>query len=777
MSQRLLLIVFLGFLLAPAAHVQSQEMRVSQIPIPDGATDLSIMKRRGDIRFQVTTDFKVTGNYYAKALAEQKWKKSGKDNLQRNFWVQSFVKDDLSLEVRVDSRGQGCEVRLTPNGLLWEEDDQPTPKDLPLPQDASEIEYDDFFESIEFKSQSSVKELAEFLTQQLTEKNWTKVATEYDLETFVRISFAHGKSTLSVDIRDEDSGSEVAIKTKGMQWDAVIAENERAERLAEEAEEADEDAEEDEDSTQRKEIAGKPLEIPERKEKPKQGIEKLPQLPNEATVVMDGETYQLMSIIAYEVYEDGQWWTKVLATQKPIKQDSLLEKLKSTGTDNKADGSSTSWPSPYLQITLDEDDQPWRLDLQADNTPGNGSGSEVIGSALVENGRARGTVQLKEPGSFFDKVYTGEISFDVPLLTRHSTPAKRLVDAPKLDNSGSLTIGDRTYKLPNVVAYEMKQFDERMKTIVLSEKPLSLSKLKAALGKKSADDYFEFIPQVKLLVNSEDIIHSMSIWADNTSISGNEKVVGDVVIEDGRARGTAKLAEPGDFFDKQYTFEVSFDTEVLGASVNTTPQASPPPGGLIADSHDGLPFPEGGDGHQSEGSKFRKQISKSISADLQAVVDFYRRELASPDWTENKQAAKIDKITASLVFTGPEGELIVMLKSEGDLVNIALVSRDAEGAKAVGVWPSPGKGRLLVGNASEKAAAVTINKSAYNVAAGAGAEDPKAGLNFEVAPGKYNVQIKLPDQTSHSESLIVGADETWGVVILPTGDCLPIQLY
>lgn len=768
MTRHLLALSMVAWLTGFTSQLLAQEMRVSEIPILEGATDLSIMKRRGDIRFQVPTDFKTTGNNYAKTLAELKWTKSGKDNLQRNFWVQNFAKNKSSLEVRVDSRGGGSEVRLTPKGLMWEEDDQPTPKDLPLPKDATEIEYDDFFESIEFKSPSSVKELTDFLTQQLTEKKWTKEATEYDLETFVRMKFAHGKSTLSIDIRQEDSGSEVAIKTKGMQWDAIKAEIERAERLAEEAEEAEEEA-------PKKQMAGKPLELPPRKEKPKQGIEEMAQLPNQATVVMDGKTYQLSSIIAYEVYEDGQWWTRVLATEKPIKQDSLLANLKSTGTDKKADESYASWPPPYLQVTLDEDDKPWRLSLQADGTPGQGTGSEVTGTALVESGRARGTVQLTEPGDFFDKVYDGRISFDVPMLTRQSSAAKRLVDAPKLNNSGSLTIGQKNYKLPNVVAYEMKLFDEPMKTVVLSEKPLNISKLKAALGKKSADDYFEFIAQVKLVIDAEDKIQSMQIWAENTSISGNDKIVGDVVIEDGRARGTAKLAEPGEFFDKKYTFELSFDTDVLGAS--SSPPTNVPEGGLIADSHNGLPFPEGGEGFQTEGSKFRKQTNKTISASLQAVVDFYRRELAAPNWTENKEAAKIDKTAATMYFTGAEGQLNVQLKVEGDKVNIALVSRDAEGAKAAGVLPSKGKGRLLVGNASEKAAAVTINKSAYNVAAGAGAEDPKTGLNFEVATGKYVVEVKLPDQASHSETLTVEADETWGIVILPTGDCLPIQIY
>src|SRR5262245_34706991 len=227
MSRKTLLFVTVLGLVGIMLPVQADDVRVRDLPIPDGATDVSTMKRRGDVRFQVTTDFKTTGNFYAAKLAEQKWTKSGKDNLQRNFWVQKFAKDKLSLEVRVDSRDGGSEVRLTPKGLMWEEDDQPTPKDLPLPKEGTEVKYDDFFESIEFKSPSNVKEMAEFLTKELGEKKWTKDVTEFDLETFVRMKFTQGKSSLTIDIRGEDSGSEVAIRTKGMQWDGMKGEIER----------------------------------------------------------------------------------------------------------------------------------------------------------------------------------------------------------------------------------------------------------------------------------------------------------------------------------------------------------------------------------------------------------------------------------------------------------------------------------------------------------------------------------------------------------------------
>ena len=228
----------------------------------------------------------------------------------------------------------------------------------------------------------------------------------------------------------------------------------------------------------------------------------------------------------------------------------------------------------------------------------------------------------------------------------------------------------------------------------------------------------------------------MNLWADNVMRDATGDLAGDIVIEDGRARGTVKMTKPGDFFDKSYTFAVSFDVDVLGAAKPAAPKSDVPAGGLVADSHNGLPFPEGGEGFQSEGSQFRKQTSKTITADLKSVVDFYRRELASPDWTENKLAAKVEKASASLSFTGPSGGLEVQLKSAGDQTTIRLVSRDAQAAKQAGIFPPPGKGRLMIGNVSDNAITIAINKKDYNIAAKAGANDPKTGLNWEVAPGK-----------------------------------------
>jgi hypothetical protein len=48
------------------------------------------------------------------------------------------------------------------------------------------------------------------------------------------MKFTLQKSSLDIDVRAEDAGSEVSIRTKGMQWDGMEEEIERAKKMAEE---------------------------------------------------------------------------------------------------------------------------------------------------------------------------------------------------------------------------------------------------------------------------------------------------------------------------------------------------------------------------------------------------------------------------------------------------------------------------------------------------------------------------------------------------------------
>ena len=307
------------------------------------------------------------------------------------------------------------------------------------------------------------------------------------------------------------------------------------------------------------EDAPKSVAEPKRVEKPMRGIAKLDKLPNDAKVIVNDEPIKLPNLIAYETISGDRWVTKVIASETPIKQASLLAILQKNGTD---DGLNV--PSPQLTLELDDQDSPNGMKYSAPQTVGSASGSKLSGEAIVEEGRARGKFKSNEASEFFGRTIAGEISFDLPVLTRTSQPAKQLTDAPKLETSGKLLIDGKPTKLPNVVAYQVKVFDDVRTAVFFSEKPMNLAKLKAALAKDGTDSsVFETSSQVKVIIDKDDRPSMMSIYTDGASLNSNADMEGTVVVEDNRARGTVKLKKPAEFFGKKFSFEITFDVEVL----------------------------------------------------------------------------------------------------------------------------------------------------------------------------------------------------------------------
>lgn len=408
---------------------------------------------------------------------------------------------------------------------------------------------------------------AEFIRDQLVAADW-KVDDDADIDdTSGNVTFKKGSQQITLTFVDTGL-TDVNLMVIGIGAKLEPGKADPNAKVADKKPEPKPDSTPDDEPKPSKKTTSKkkkpaddepaPVVEPKRKERPKQGIAKLPKLPNDGTLTINDKPIKLPSIMAYEVISNGEWHTKIVATENPLKQDPLLAMLKKTGNDEGA-----SWPRTRLDVELDDEGRA-TLRVSAEGVAGSISGSKLKSDVLVEDGRARGTVQMKEPGEFFDKSFTGTISFDVPVLTRDSTPVKRLTDAPKLANGGKLTLGDMTSKLANVVAYEAKSFDEKQTVVFITEKPINLAKLKASLAKDGTDDgLFEFQPQVRLKIDAYDNVANMSLWIDGTSVSGNSDVDGNIVIEDGRVRGTAKLAKPGEFFGKKYTFEVTFDTELI----------------------------------------------------------------------------------------------------------------------------------------------------------------------------------------------------------------------
>jgi hypothetical protein len=300
------------------------------------------------------------------------------------------------------------------------------------------------------------------------------------------------------------------------------------------------------------------VEEPERVERPKQGISKMPKLPNIGSARMGEKSYELNQVIAYEHISQGEWRTKIVVSAKPVKQEKLMALLNKTGNDEDME-----FPEPNIRLEIGADGAVAGISYQLDGVSGGGN-SGTIGDVLVEDNRARGTLELEEEGEFFERTYIWKISFDTDVLTKTSKTAKVAQNLPKLENGGELTLGKGQWKLAHVVAYEAKMFDEVVTKVFISQKPINMAKLKASLAKDGTDDgVFETQPQVVLQIDDNDSVKQAAIWSDNASISSNADLEGDATVADGRVRGTAKLSEPGEFFGKKYDFHVSFDVEVM----------------------------------------------------------------------------------------------------------------------------------------------------------------------------------------------------------------------
>ena len=73
----------------------------------------------------------------------------------------------------------------------------------------------------------------------------------------------------------------------------------------------------------------------------------------------------------------------------------------------------------------------------------------------------------------------------------------------------------------------------------------------------------------------------------------------------------------------------------------------------------------------------------------------------------------------------------------------------------------------------EEEAVITINEQTIKVVAGAGRNSPD-GPKIDLPPGRYKYTFKVASRAAQSEEVVIGADETWGLVVAP-GGMLPLH--
>jgi hypothetical protein len=214
------------------------------------------------------------------------------------------------------------------------------------------------------------------------------------------------------------------------------------------------------------------------------------------------------------------------------------------------------------------------------------------------------------------------------------------------------------------------------------------------------------------------------------------------------------------------------ENKQAAADADAQPGAAPD---LEAEDSGGLPVPKEHTLTEGAQTPFRRQVTASVPADLAAVLAFYRRELGKLNWTEDKKGSVVAANHAVIAFTSPDGPAALKLERKNGETSINLAVRNPQAATSAGILPKAGQSRLLLGNAMPADAAITINNKTVKVAGGVGTKGPD-GPSLDLPPGKYPYSIKMPDGPAQRDSVEIGADETWGLLIGP-GGALPLQMY
>jgi hypothetical protein len=185
-----------------------------------------------------------------------------------------------------------------------------------------------------------------------------------------------------------------------------------------------------------------------------------------------------------------------------------------------------------------------------------------------------------------------------------------------------------------------------------------------------------------------------------------------------------------------------------------------------------LPLPKPWVLKTARNSLLFKSLHVETPLDLTAVLGFYRVELTKRGWTEN-DGAVVEPDRAVIAFTRADGPALLRLIRQDDRTIADLSLRKPAAANA-GIMPRPGQMRLMLGNATDQAAVVTINERTIKLAARARLRDSS---EIDLPPGKFNVTFNMANGAAQNREFEIGADETWGLLAGPAGVALPVRLY
>ena len=593
---------------------------------------------------------------------------------------------------------------------------------LPFPPDAREVEFDATFDDIEYRSSSSMPALAAFYRNELAKRGWTledeSVVVEDDS---IEMTFFHDGYQVDLDLDERSDEVAVKIECEGLDF----SNSGDPEKLA---------------------AAGVP--------QPRAYLFLQKELPRPEMV--DGESYRsdachfkspLQLQAAFDFYMQALKKSKWRETRRPIV----------TG-----DRRYTEFKKGRIEVGV--------------NVFSDAVGSRII---LDYENEAKEPVVPPLPPVDGD-LASGMLAAGEAALT---APSKVAVDVSANRGTASIVVGGKTSAFKHVAAYRTKEDDEAKTRILFCEQAIPLQRLQALLAKDGDFDFGELFqtgyPGHLLLEVSDRVRFSFNNGGVAMSDSFEEPA-GDFKVESGRAMGAIKMPQPKEFFDETYQISASVDAGII--TPNTTLGATPPPAPVSARqspfANSELLLPEGCGNVSSEGTQYCKSTHAEVGLDPAAIAAFYRRELAAKGWQE-ESAATTATAAGPLTLRFKQAAATMSIKIDGDqdrsVVDVLLLD-DAK-AKADGMLPEPGKGRIVLVNGHAQDVVIMIGKQRYPLKAGQGTTNPKSALNYTVAPGKYDLQVIASGQAPKAESLEIPAGTTWGVIVLPGGDYLFNRLY
>jgi len=157
-----------------------------------------------------------------------------------------------------------------------------------------------------------------------------------------------------------------------------------------------------------------------------------------------------------------------------------------------------------------------------------------------------------------------------PLFAEESKPVE-----------GVALIGGKTFQFKYAVAYETKESDETLISVLASDRKIPIAEIKKALAENDGNDRSLLLGQPYVRVTFKDGKPTYAMGAGTNSNFGEsgEKIIGELKVADGVATGVASLEknEEGPFqraFALKFSIPFGLDTK---PTAPTTPAAPPKP--------------------------------------------------------------------------------------------------------------------------------------------------------------------------------------------------------